>query len=524
MKLNFMFIKVLAAALLLTSCSGHSGESPVVNADSLKVEQVPYQQLFLPDTAYSSAAAVYYVIENKDSADHTLKDLTDRYAASAGSFTFRKNLMRDADFGGTVTGEPTMVEVVWRFDTWVDNRTTRFGYWAGGTGWTGQPVYVKWNDEQMEKFRTDSQSLTNEFSNEEIIFGSLCSKGYFLNFNTGKESRKSIDLHNTIKGSASLDPELYNLYIGHGVPRAMPMSSLAIDLLQHKITTIFSDNKAWRDWAASDSSPVVVGGYLFWPGENGTLYKFSRSQGALELVSALRYKVRGSAPGIESSMAVYRNYGYFSDNHGNILCVNLNTMKPVWHYYNHDDSDGTVVLREEEGVPYLYAASEVDKQGYNGLCYIVKINALNGSLIWEQKVPCKRIGLGSKSLDGGAYSTPLLGRGDCADMIFINMCRNGASKNSGELMAFSTTDGKQLYAVPYKLFAWSSPVGFYNEQNQMYIFSGDAGGNVYLIRAKDGKLLFTKQMANNFESSPVVVGNAAVVGSRTNGIYKFVIK
>lgn len=32
----------------------------------------------------------------------------------------------------------------------------------------------------------------------------------------------------------------------------------------------------------------------------------------------MRYFCRGSSPGIESSMCVYRNYGYVADNHGNL--------------------------------------------------------------------------------------------------------------------------------------------------------------------------------------------------------------
>ena len=51
------------------------------------------------------------------------------------------------------------------------------------------------------------------------MVGSLCGKGYFINYQTGKASRKPLDLGNVVKGTMSLDPELMNLYVGQGVPR-----------------------------------------------------------------------------------------------------------------------------------------------------------------------------------------------------------------------------------------------------------------------------------------------------------------
>ena len=73
-------------------------------------------------------------------------------------------------------------------------------------------------------------------------------------------------------------------------------------------------------------------------------------------------------------------------------------------------------------------------------------------------------------------------------------------------------------------YAWSSPVGFYNENNELFIFQGDCAGNVYLIRGKTGEILFKERMGHNFESSPAVHGNSAVVGTRGNEIYRFDVK
>ena len=520
----YAFLIFSAVSLLFGGCGSRNAvqeELPV--ADTL--EQVPIEKLFLPDTSYASAQKVYFVVEQEDTLTYYLKDLEDRYASDFSTFTFRRNLLRNASLGGTLEKRPDTVEIAWVFKTPEDNFETKFGNWGGGTGWTGQPIYVHWNREDVESFRKAGVLLPSALATgEEIIFTSLNARAYFLDFNTGLRTRSDLDVQNTIKGSPSLDPEFKNLYIGQGVSRETPLKLLCVDLLKHRITYRFSDYKAWRKWGAFDSSPVVAGGYLIWPGENGSIYKFSREQGSLNLLQTLRYKIGGSAPGVESSIAIWRNYGWFQDNNGNILCINLNTMKPVWHYSNHDDSDGTVVCRIENNIPYIYAASEVDHQGMSGLCYFVKLNGLDGSLVWEQKIPCRRLKHGEKIMDGGMYSTPLLGEGDCKEMIFANVCRQKAAKTNGEFFALSTKDGSVIYNIPLRQFCWSSPVAFYDKENKMYIFTGDGEGYIYLIEARTGTVIHSRKVAYNFESSPTVVGNAAIVGSRVNGIFKFVIK
>ncbi len=515
-------------AVVLAACSGSRRDSRAVEADSLTVDTVhvpTVEELTLADTAYASASALSFVVENADSLPALLTDYNDRYAREDRVMTFRKNLLRNADFGGRVEGTPTEIEVAWSYDTPYGRAETRFGQWGGGTGWTGQPLYVHWTAEEMDSIKAGGAPLTADFGAEEVMVGSLCGEAFFLNFLTGKPSREPLDLHNVVKGTMSLDPELMNLYVGQGVPKGEPLGCQAFDLRSHQRGCFFADPKAWRGWQAFDSSPIVTGGYLFWPGENGSLFKFRRQEGGqLQRVSTLRYRVNGAAPGIESSLCVYRNYGFFGDNHGNIICVNLNTMRPVWHVKNLDDSDGTIVCREEDGLPYLYTACEVDKQGTHGQCRFLKLNALDGSIVWERLIACNRVDLGSKVLDGGMYSTPLLGRGDCEEMIFANICRNSADPARGQLTAISTVDGSIRYTVGYGNFCWSSPVALCNEKGEMFIFTADANGMVYLIRGTDGSIICKKNMGANFESSPCVVGNSIVVGCRGTKIYKFTIK
>lgn len=480
----------------------------------------------LPDTAFPSVEALEYTITLFDSlTDGQLAWLEDPYEDVPGFFTFRGNHRRDAAFHGTVQGRPDTVVVDWMFKTRYDGRSTSFGTWGGGTGWTGQPLYVAWPDSCVERFRKESPALTRHFGKEEIIVGSLDAHVYFINFQTGDSSRRSFYTGNTIKGTASLDPTLNgNLYVGQGVPCTQPFGALTFNLFSHKRTQMFGrDPKAWRNWQAYDSSPIRVGQFLFRLGENGTVYKYLCEGDTLKLHSTLRYRVKGSgAAGIESSMAVYRNYGYFSDNHGNVICINLNNLQPVWHYFNHDDSDGTPVLAVEEGIPYLYTGCEIDRQQV-GNGYLTKLNALNGEEAWSTAVAgCKATFIG-KHFDGGFYCTPLLGHGNCEHLVFANFVRN-TPPMTGEFMAFDKRTGKVVYRIPLKYYAWSSPVAFYNENDEMFIFTGDTSGYIYLIDGKSGEVIYKRLIGNNFESSPVVVDNHVVVGSRGQEIYKFTIK
>ena len=91
-------------------------------------------------------------------------------------------------------------------------------------------------------------------------------------------------------------------------------------------------------------------------------------------------------------------------------------------------------------------------------------------------------------------------------------------------VALNTADGTIRYTVDYKEFAWSSPIPFLNEKNELFVLACDALGNVRLVHGQTGKVVCQTCMGSNFESSPIAVGNTAVVGCRGGKIYKFVIQ
>lgn len=481
-----------------------------------------------PDSVQPSAANLIYTVQYVDTAnDGYIEDFRSLYPDNGNILTFRGDAFRSAPFTGTVSGRPDTIMVDWVFTTDYDSRPSGYGVWGGGNGWTGQPLFVNWNDSLYRRFRKDKTLTTRHFGRKELVVASLCSRLYFINFENGRESRKSIFVGNPIKGTPSIDPTFNgNIYIGHGVPCQRPFGAVTVNLFSHSITHVIEkDNNAWRKWGAFDSSPIRVGNFLFRPGENGTLYKFRIDGDSLILHTTLRFLLpdKEDAGGMEASMAVYQHYGFVADNHGNIICVDLDNMQPVWHYFNHDDTDATLLLQQEGDSLCLYTGCEVDHQGSRGYCHFVKLNAFTGQLLWEQKLLCNRVMIGEKHFDGGMFSTPLPGKGNCSDMIFFNLVTNETPGPKGDFVAIRRSDGTIAYRTRMPHYAWSSPVGMVNGDGEMFVFTADTQGRVYLIDGSTGKIIICRKIGDNFEASPIVVGNSVVIGSRGRNIYKLSI-
>lgn len=517
-----VLLSVLCAAC---GSSGHQKSTDTTGlADSVPNPEV-VEPARLPNEPLASAGTVKHTIVVLDTlVSGEFTGLKDLYADAPGAFTFRKNGRRDASFGGRVKGSPDTIAIEWVFKTEEDTRQTSVGTWGGGTGWTGQPLYVEWPDSCMKRFQ-ESKVMFAGASNKEIMVGSLASKVYFIDYVTGEPSRAPIYVSNPVKGTMSLDPTLNgNLYVGLGAPAERPFGSRVIDLYQGKITYIHPDDpKALRHWNAYDSSSIRVDRFLFWPGENGILYKFLISPGSLKLHSYLRYTVNGASPGMENSMAVYLNYGFVGDNHGNLICVDLETLTPIWHYSLGDDIDASCVVTEEEGKPYVYASCEVDRRG-SGPARFVKLDALTGEPVWKSEIQAKQFSIVGKHFDGGYYASPLPGAGDCAHLIFSSCVLNDGPKQNGIFIAFNRATGQEAYRIPLSHYTWSSAVGFLNEKDEEFVVFGDGAGKIFLVKGITGEIITSLQVGYNFESSSVVKDNTMVIGSRGNSIFKLSIK
>ena len=149
----------------------------------------------------------------------------------------------------------------------------------------------------------------------------------------------------------------------------------------------------------------------------------------------------------------------------------------------------------------------------------MKLDAATGREIWRTKVNGRRFETGKKHFDGGFYASTLPGTADCADLLFANCVMNTDGQN-GAFMAFDRKTGRKVYSTPLRIYAWSSPVSFTDPNGKLWVVTGDCAGNLYLIDGRTGDIKTRRNVGNNFESSPVVVGNSLVVGSRGTTIYK----
>lgn len=481
--------------------------------------------VFLPVISLKSVETnLTYEIKLVDSAGPGLGDFTSKYDSEKGVLGFRGALNRDMVSEGQLENRPTAIKMEWEFSTSYHGKKTKFGIWGGGTGWTGQPLIINWEYEDIPL----SAKAYKPKTNKEVIISSLCGKIYFLNFETGQPVRPSIDTYNPIKGTAMFDPDYTgHLLVGQGINETGEFGFRIFDVFKGKFNTFVSgiDRDAHRGWGAFDSSPLKVGNYYFWPGENGILYKFRMLDGKFKLHSKLIYyskKANRSSLGIESSLSVYKNYGYFGDNQGNVICVNLNSLKPIWYFDNVDDSDATIVIEEENGMPYLYIGCEVDKQGKSGFSFLRKLNGLIGKEVWLNKIPAQSIDFKEKTFNGGMLSTPLLGKHLAKNLLYICISQPGKS-TSGQLMAVDKTSGDVKFRTKLNAYSWSSPVGFYTQKGEPYVLIGDVVGNIYLIDGLTGEKIISKNLGGNFESSPAVMGDQLIIGSRGTKIYKLKI-
>ena len=65
--------------------------------------------------------------------------------------------------------------------------------------------------------------------------------------------------------------------------------------------------------------------------------------------------------GVEASPVIWTHYLYMADNGGNLMCMDLRTMKLVWAQDVLDDTNCTPVLECEDGHPYLYISTSSSK-------------------------------------------------------------------------------------------------------------------------------------------------------------------
>jgi hypothetical protein len=462
-----------------------------------------------------------------------LQTFPDTYSNIPGVFTFRGNHLRDSAAYGLVNEKPTQIVKQWEFKTGASPR------WGGGAGWTGQPAIVKWP--------TDVKLIMNirgEFKKKdnfvEVIYASLDGKVYFFDMLSGKQTRTPIDIKNPIKGSVSVDPRGYPLlYVGQGIPQTgnsqigFRIYSLIDGKLLHFVKGI--DSYAYRGWGAFDGAALVNRNTdtLFFGGENGLFYsmklhtKFDAKNKTISVKPQsvkYRYKIGNiNHQGIENSVASYKNMMYFTDNGGTLQGLDLTKMKPVWALGMTDDSDATIVIEPEKGVPFLYTGTEVDRQGSKGNSILRKVNGLTGKVMWKKEIPALTI-LGKNPVNGGLLATPIIGKHDISNQIIFTIARY-KTMSGGLMISLDKQTGKEIWRREMSQYAWSSPVAVYDKKGNSYIVQCDSVGTIYLLKGKTGEIIQKKNFyGSNIESSPAIFNNMIVIANRGGRIFSLTIE
>lgn len=456
---------------------------------------------------------------------------TDDYNSKNGIFCFRGNAQRNAPSRGFLKGKPTKIRLDWEFTTAYDGRTTEYGSWGGGSGWTGQPLVIKWPEKIAKRLYKMNPEYLNQSNFREVIVGSLCGDIYFIDWLTGKATRPHVTIENPIKGTVSVDPRMNGLlYVGQGIKNGDRFGAYVFNMFTGK--EIFFRNgldpKAGRNWGAFDSNSLIDAktGYWFHPAENGQVYK-TKVLNNLEIPTGAAFNYRISKHpdlGIESSFGAWNNLGWFGDNGGNVFCMNLMTLQPVWYLDNYDDTDASMVIDlQEDDHPFLYVGNEVDKQGETGTAHIRKIDGLTGKEVWNVERKSTNTKLNGRVNSGGVLASVLPGKKKANGLVYGIFSRVNGSL-AGEFVAIDKVSGKEKFSVPMNYYSWASPIDLYDKEGNCYVFFTDVYGTIYLIDGLNGNILVKEKTDCVWESSPIAWGNRIVVGSRGRKILSFVIE
>lgn len=490
-----------------------------------------------PERLISSTAIMVdgEVVEQYESDYEINFDLPERYTELEGIVTFRGDNFRSGAAYGTAAVSSKTLTKAWSKST-SGLSDTDGTYWSG-IGWTGQPLIVKWPEATRKNISAMYDWAREKEGLVEVIYATLDGHVYFYELTSGEYTRDPLNLGFNYKGAGALDPRGYPiLYVGSGVDSVNGRSRVkVVNLIDNSVMFEFGHNETFanRGWHMFDSSPLVSAetDQLIYPGENGILYiihlntKYNEQTGELSVDpdNIVKWKYNGVRSGsrywlgVESSAAIINNYIFLADNGGNLMCLDLNTLKLVWVQDVLDDTNCSPVVDVEDGHPYIYISTSFH---YGWRSYstaeipIFKIDAETGEIVWRTDYTCYTV----QDLSGGVQGTIAVGKNKLSDMIFVPVARTpGAS--SGTLAALKKDTGEVIWEKETSMYSWSSPVDFYDADGNGYLLYCNSGFNMFLIDGKTGEQLDYMNLGGNIEASPAMYGNYAVVGTRAMRTY-----
>ncbi len=460
------------------------------------------------------------------------------YTAVKGIVGFRGNNFRDTAQYGTANIDSGEFGAYWNIQT--DGKGDIEGaYWCG-SGWTGQPMAVEWPAEtkavmNMYGWAKEKEGLV------EVIYPTLDGKVYFLDLETGSDTRKPLDLGFSFKGTGTLDPRGYPiLYIGGGltnanggVPRIMVVSLIDGSIL-YEIGN--NDSFAPRWWFAFDAGPLVdaESDQLIYPSESGVLYiiklntRYDEAAGELSVKPSQVIKWKYEAEdiyryGIEASPVIWRSHAFLVDNSGNFFCLDLNTLTVEWCVDVLDDTNCTPLLElDENGHPYLYISTSFRyglRGYYNVDVPVWKIDGVTGETVWRNDYSCYT----ENGVSGGSQASFAMGTGELDGILYVAMARH-PEPSTGLLLALDSETGEELWTYECG-YAWSTPTCFYDQNGKGYVlYVSSVDGSMYLLDGLSGEVLDSFYFGETMEASPIVYDNTVVIGTRMYDLYGITLK
>ena len=343
----------------------------------------------------------------------------------------------------------------------------------------------------------------------EVIYACMDGYIYFLDLYTGQETRDPMYLGYTFKGSGALDPRGYPiLYLGAGYDSSEGTArAFIINLLDCSVMYTFGNQDPFSlrgNLSYFDSSALVDAetDTLIYPGENGILYLIRLNT--------------------EDSAAIYRGYLFMADNGGNMMCLDLNTLKLVWVQDILDDSNSTPVLSVENGKLYLYVSTSFHlgwRSSSSAAVPVWKLDAQTGEIIWQKDYECYT----EDGVSGGVQSTVAVGKEGLSEYIYVTVARTG--QMYGGVLACLNRDTGECMWEHQAYYAWSSPVCVYNSNGSGRVLYCTCDGTMYLLDGISGEVLSTLSLGKGaIEASPAVFQNYAVVGTRMCKIWGVELK
>ena len=461
------------------------------------------------------------------------------YTDVDGIIGFRGNNFRDDPTYGAVNTLTGSMEIAWTRQTGTMDSA---GHTWSGNGWTGQPLMMKWPREVKEHMNMYDSAKSND-DLVEVIYASMDGNIYFIDLETGEQTRDTMYLGYTFKGAGALDPRGYPImYVGSGYNSSEGTSRVfVINLLDCSVMYTFGndDSFALRNLSFFDSSALVDAetDTLIYPGENGILYlmhlntNYDAAAGTLSIDpdNIIKWNYWGTRSsdenfwlGMEDSCCIYKGYLFVCDNGGILWCLDLKTLRVVWAQDILDDSNGSPALSIENGHLYLYVSTSFHlgwRSESTATVPIWKIDAETGEVVWKTDYTC----YSESGVSGGVQSTPAIGRNSLDDYVYVTVAKTG-DEYGGVLTCLNKETGDIVWEHS-AVYTWSSPVCVYDSQGNGTVIYFTFDGKGYMLDGVTGEVKTELQLTTEcVEASPAVYNSRLVVGTRDCEFYGIDLK